>query len=228
MEDFTGSENAVSIVTANTQQIFNDTGYVFIKDILDKEIVALTSQYALFDQIQNFQPESLGAQIPGTHSQYADPLMESLLLKLHPVIEEHTGLALHPTYSYYRVYKSGDILKEHTDRPACEISVTVCFNFDYKELNGKYDWPIWMVDSPCVMEPGDGVIYHGCDLNHWRDKFEVPHDAWHVQAFFHYVNANGPNANCQFDTRPFIGYKTQSTKPMSQISSNKKYITFTE
>jgi len=228
MEDFTGSENAVSIVTANTQQIFNDTGYVFIKDILDKEIVALTSQYALFDQIQNFQPEGLGAQIPGTHSQYADPLMESLLLKLHPVIEEHTGLALHPTYSYYRVYKSGDILKEHTDRPACEISVTVCFNFDYKELNGKYDWPIWMVDSPCVMEPGDGVIYHGCDLNHWRDKFEVPHDAWHVQAFFHYVNANGPNANCQFDTRPFIGYKTQSTKPMSQISSNKKYITFTE
>jgi hypothetical protein len=228
MEDYTKSENAVGMLKTNNQQIFNDVGYVFVKDILDKEIVVLASQYALFDQIQNFQPEGSDAQIPGTHSQYADPLMESLLLKLHPVIEEHTGLTLYPTYSYYRVYKSGDILKEHTDRPSCEISVTVCFNFDYKELNGKYDWPIWMVDSPCIMEPGDGVIYHGCELNHWRDKFEVPHDAWHVQAFFHYVDTNGPHADCQFDTRPFIGYKPQTAKLMTQITSNKRYITFTE
>lgn len=229
MAKSTKSKNSVATIIADTQQIFNDAGYVFVKDILDKEIVTLASQYALFDQIQNFQPESgANAQTPGTHSQYADPLMESLLLKLHPIIEKHTGLTLHPTYSYYRVYKSGDILKEHTDRPACEISVTVCFNFDYKELNGKYDWPIWMIDSPCVMEPGDGVIYHGCELNHWRDKFEVPEDAWHVQAFFHYVDANGPNSNCQFDARPFIGYKPQSAKPMSQAISNKKYITFTE
>jgi len=221
--------NAVSVLKTDNQQIFNDTRYVFIKDILDKEIVALASQYALFDQIQNFQPESgPDAQIPGTHSQYADPLMESLLLKLHPIIEENTGLTLYPTYSYYRVYKSGDVLAEHTDRPECEISVTVCFNFDYKELNGKYDWPIWMVDSPCVMEPGDGVIYHGCELNHWRDKFEVPNNAWHVQAFFHYVDANGPYADRLFDARPFIGYKPQTAKPMSQTISNKKYITFTE
>ena len=229
MEDYTRSENAVGILKKNNQQIFNDIGYVFVKDILDKEIVTLASQYALFDQIQNFQPEAgPGAQTPGTHSQYADPLMEALLLKLHPTIEEHTGLVLHPTYSYYRVYKAGDILKEHTDRPACEISVTVCFNFDYKELNGKYDWPIWMVDSPCVMEPGDGVIYHGCELNHWRDRFEVPDNAWHVQAFFHFVDATGPYQDHQFDTRPFIGYKSQNTKPMLTNVNNKKYITFTE
>jgi hypothetical protein len=228
MEDFAKSKNAVSMLKTNNQQIFNDTRYVFIKDILDKEIVTLASQYALFDEIQNFQPETgIDAQTPGTHSQYADPLMEALLLKLHPTIEEHTGLALHPTYSYYRVYKSGDILAEHIDRPSCEISVTVCFNFDYKELNGEYDWPIWMVDTPCVMEPGDGVIYHGCELNHWRDKFEVPDNAWHVQAFFHYVDANGPHADCRFDTRPFIGYKPQNTKQISTNVSNKKYITFT-
>jgi hypothetical protein len=100
MEDFAKSENAVGILKTNNQQIFNDTGYVFVKDILDKEIVVLASQYALFDQIQNFQPEAgPEAQTPGTHSQYADPLMEALLLKLHPTVEEHTGLTLHPTYS---------------------------------------------------------------------------------------------------------------------------------
>ena len=93
MAKSTKSKNSVATIIADTQQIFNDAGYVFVKDILDKEIVTLASQYALFDQIQNFQPESgANAQTPGTHSQYADPLMESLLLKLHPIIEKHTGL----------------------------------------------------------------------------------------------------------------------------------------
>lgn len=229
METSTNSENIIDTLKTSTQQTFNDTQYIVVKELLDKEIVHLASQYALFDQIQNFQAEyGAKAQVPGTHSQYADPLMESLLLKLQPQIEEYTGLSLHPTYSYYRVYKSGDILKEHTDRDSCEISVTVCFNFDYKELNGIYDWPIWMVDSPCVMEPGDAVIYRGCDLNHWRDRFEVPSDAWHIQAFFHYVDANGKRASNRFDGRPFIGYKLQNVKSKLLIPNNKKYVTFTE
>ena len=44
MEDYTKSKNAVGLLKTNNQQIFNDTGYVFIKDILDKEIVVLASQ----------------------------------------------------------------------------------------------------------------------------------------------------------------------------------------
>lgn len=221
-------ENTIDMTESNIQQKFNDIGYVVVKKMLDKDIVDLVSQYALFDQIQNFQIETaVTPQIPGTHSKYADPMMESMLLKLLPEIEKKTGLCLHPTYSYYRVYKSRDVLHQHTDRPACEISVTVCFNFDYKESNGTFDWPIWMKDSPCSMEPGDAVIYRGCELTHWRDTLEVPNDAWHIQAFFHYVDANGPLASEQFDKRPCIGYKHQHGKSISGPSS-KKYITFTE
>jgi hypothetical protein len=205
---------------------FKENGFCIVKNAISSELRDFVTQYALFDEMQSDGYRD--KQVPNAYAKYGDPAMESMLLHLKTVLEENTGLTLHPTYSYYRVYKAGDVLKEHTDRPACEISVTVCFNFDYKELNGKYDWPIWMVDSPCVMEPGDGVIYHGCELNHWRDQFEVPNDAWHVQAFFHYVDANGPYADRQFDTRPFVGYKSQTAKPMSQITSNKKYITFTE
>ena len=65
------------------------------------------------------------AQIPNTYSHYADPVMETLLVKVLPKMQEETGLKLIPTYSYARAYKKGDELKKHKDRPSCEISTTI-------------------------------------------------------------------------------------------------------
>ena len=189
---------------------FNDKGYCVVRNVIDKSTVDLVSQYALFDQQTNFAPEGVNAQIPGTHSKYGDPMMETLLLKMLPVMENVTGLSLSPTYSYYRVYKPGDELVKHVDRPSCEISCTICFNFDYKEKNGTYEWPIWMVDSPAYLQPGDLVAYHGCDLVHWREPFDAPNGSWHVQAFLHYVDNNGPYAECRFDGRLGVGMPIDS------------------
>ncbi len=44
-----------------------------------------------------------------------------------------------PTYSYLRVYKRGNLLKAHRDRPACEISMTVNLGMSAEE-----PWPIWI------------------------------------------------------------------------------------
>ena len=44
-------------------------------------------------------------QIPNTFSCYGDFVMETLLVKMLPVMKEHTGLDLVPTYSYARLYK---------------------------------------------------------------------------------------------------------------------------
>jgi adenosyl cobinamide kinase/adenosyl cobinamide phosphate guanylyltransferase len=44
-------------------------------------------------------------QIPNTYSHYADPVMETLLMKVLPVMKNETGLDLCPTYSYARIYK---------------------------------------------------------------------------------------------------------------------------
>ena len=41
-------------------------------------------------------------QIPNTYSHYADPVMETLLVKMLPVMAKETGLNLVPTYSYAR------------------------------------------------------------------------------------------------------------------------------
>ena len=64
-------------------------------------------------------------QIPNTYSHYNDFVMETLLVKVLPRMQQETGLNLIPTYSYARLYKKGDKLKRHRDRASCEISTTL-------------------------------------------------------------------------------------------------------
>jgi hypothetical protein len=199
---------------------FKKKGYVLVKNALSKELVDYITQYALFDEMQDFTPDDV--QVVGAHAKYADPVMETLLLKLQKIIEKNTGLKVEPTYSFYRVYRPGDELVPHTDRPACEISITVSLGYDYK--NKKYQWPIYVDGAPCNLMPGDLVCYRGVDLEHWREKFDAPEGSWHVQAFLHYVDINGPYAEHKYDKRESIG----SLKKQVTNKTSKNYITYTK
>tara|TARA_R110002126_G_scaffold30736_2_gene100074 strand:+ start:413 stop:994 length:582 start_codon:yes stop_codon:yes gene_type:complete len=134
-------------------------------------------------------------QIPNTYSHYADFAMETLLVKMLPVMAKETGLNLVPTYSYARIYKHGDELKKHKDRPSCEISTTI-------NLGGD-PWSIFIEGTKVLLEVGDMLVYSGCDLEHWREPFEGDICG---QVFLHYNHVNGPFANKnRFDGRPMLG-----------------------
>ena len=151
-----------------------------------------------------------------TYSHYADPVMETLLVKVLPVMQQETGLNLIPTYSYARLYKHGDELRRHKDRMSCEISTTI-------NLGGD-PWPIFIdgtgadtvideekkIHKPnapegtkVLLEVGDMLVYSGCELEHWREPFEGNTCG---QVFLHYNHVNGPFAEKnRFDKRPMLG-----------------------
>jgi hypothetical protein len=214
-------------IMKDTIKEFKEKGYCVVKSAITEELRDFVTQYSLFDESQNFTKESdsmQGAQVPAAHSRYADAGMETMLLHLHETMEENTGLKLLPTYSYYRVYRNGDDLKPHKDRPSCEISATLCFNYSYDKKT--YTWPIFMDGSEVAIEPGDMVIYRGCDLEHYRNAFSCPEQAWHVQGFFHYVDANGPHSEWKYDKRNSIG-EIKNTVKQKRVSP-KSYIIFTK
>jgi hypothetical protein len=64
-------------------------------------------------------------QVPNSYAKYADRFMETLLVSTIDVMKKKTGLELVPTYSYTRLYRKGNILRRHKDRPSCEISTTL-------------------------------------------------------------------------------------------------------
>ena len=134
-------------------------------------------------------------QIPNTYSHYADPAMETLLMKVLPTMQKETGLELVPTYSYARIYKHGDILHKHKDRPSCEISTTI-------HLGGD-KWSIFIEGTEVMLDIGDMLVYSGCEVEHWREPFEGNTCA---QVFLHYNHLNGPfSKQNRFDKRPMLG-----------------------
>lgn len=136
-------------------------------------------------------------QVPNTPGGYGDPTFDGLLEYLRPRVEERSGLALHPTYSYFRLYKRGDVLKRHHDRPACEISVSLNLGQTPAE-----PWPISIERGAgsyaALLAPGDALLYRGCDCFHWREAY--PGNRL-VQVFLHYVDRNGPHAEQKYDGR---------------------------
>ena len=196
--------------TANVS--FENNKYLVVRGLLSEKICKIAEQYCLFQLLNNFKPEKGEfSQVPGTHSVHADSLMESLLLSVKPDIEKVLNLKLIPTYSYYRVYKPGDVLKDHTDRESCEISATVTLGFKYNNKCDKYRWSLHAYVNNekryLECEPGDAVIYKGCELTHGRDLFDVDRYSYQAQVFLHYVDANGPYAEKhRYDGRVGIGH----------------------
>jgi hypothetical protein len=183
---------------------FQSSGYTTVKDLVDAQTIKTISQYfenkinrgewVAKSEIKDGDASKLGY--------YADPLIEVLLEQCRPAIEQNTGLSLEPTYSFSRVYQGGEELTPHTDRPSCEISATINV-----ACTGNV-WPIWMQYEDkdpvkCMLEPGDAVIYKGCEVTHWRRK--LPKGQINVQFMLHYVDKNGPHAGYKFDKREALG-----------------------
>jgi hypothetical protein len=157
--------------------------------------------------------------------------METLMMFVKPYIEKYTGLELAPTYAYYRVYRPGATLARHKDRSSCEISTTICLGHKYIHENPDYNWGMY-VDKDSVgfnpprgfvsagnpgemiqQNPGDLIIYRGCEVEHWRDQFDAGYGSYQVQAFFHYIDKNGPYyPDFNYDKRPKLGMKPETRR----------------
>jgi hypothetical protein len=213
------------------QKKFKQKNYLVIKKAISKELANFVYEYFLLKRevaktlfktnyltpYETFMGywESENDQIPNTYSHYADIAMETLLTRVQPIMEEHTGVKLIPTYSYARIYKKGDELKRHKDRFSCEISTTL-------NLGGD-NWPIYLEPYKNIgipgkdnatfssknkgvqinLEPGDMLVYKGNILEHWREPFKG-NDCG--QVFLHYNNVKTKGAlKNKFDGRPHLG-----------------------
>ena len=157
--------------------------------------------------------------IPNTFSKYGDPVIETVLMKLLPVMRKITQRNLIPCYGYVRVYKKGDELVRHFDRESCETSCTL-------HLGGD-PWKIFIDPSGAcgvkkiisaskvivkkkpnkgislVMKPGDMLAYCGQVMEHWREPFK---GNVHAQTFIHYNDQDGPHGRKNlFDGRRIMG-----------------------
>jgi len=170
--------------------------YKLIKNFLTLEEIKLLKDYCRLKHRVNHTSFDFLQNDNGDTYFYGDPLMESLMINKLDLMQKETGLELLCTYAFWRMYTINADLKKHTDRPSCEISVTVMIASD------GTPWPIYMGGTEINMEPGDAAVYLGCEVEHWREEFKGD---WHAQTFLHYVDKNGDNKEWFKDKRLFYG-----------------------
>ncbi len=187
-------------------ETFKEDKYLVVKSFIPDPLLRVAYNYALM-LVKLGKTKKGDWRFPGTPILKHDLLMETLLEEVRPKVELATGTKLYPTYAYGRVYKKGDSLGKHKDRSACEVSVTLTLGLD-----GSTRWPIYLNGPKGVSEiylnPGDALLYRGCEVEHWRESFDGEHQ---VQVFLHYVEQNGPKAEWRFDKRPQLGVEKRVT-----------------
>ena len=175
---------------------FQKKGYVVINEFMPE----ICRTPVVDDFLQNPGPSD--GQCPLSPVFHNNPKANFLLVYFQRFVEEINTLPLYPTYACARIYKSGEVLKPHTDRPSCEISVTINMG-----QSSEFSWPIFFAnyaENPAVvsvdLKPGDAIVYRGCELPHWRERFNPPgEDDWQAQLFLHYVNVYGRDNKLIYD-----------------------------
>ena len=175
-------------------ELLHQNNYVVIPNFISAAYAEVLAQ-----QMHQAGLKETDPQAPLSPSVYNFLPLVKLLVKKIQVVSEVIQEDVLPTYVYARIYKNGEVLHRHRDRDACEISMTL-------NLQKDVDWPIWIQkpsgeEVAVELNPGDAMLYLGIVADHWRNVFYGNN---YVQAFLHYVRANGDCAYTFFDKQQVL------------------------
>lgn len=179
--------------------------YIYLPNFIDSDTA---KQLAIEFKEFTINNNSTGdGQAPNSSVEYNYIGFLELLCEKTPEVSKFLGEKVLPTYSYARIYKEDSDLKKHSDREACEISLTI-------HLDSDCDWPIYIKkpngeEVSLNLKSGDAMMYLGCEAEHWREQFQGKE---YIQVFLHYVKSRGKNSFAYFDK--------VKEKPIPKIESN--------
>ena len=215
---------------------FEKDGYLKVDNIWDPvelyhPLPDIRGQLNYWDRNpEHFNHQEVEMQVEGSLSRYWHPQYRTIHSGLRMKLEGILGRKLYNTYYYDRYYFPGQALTKHADRDACEISVSIHISTNLPD--DLKDWP-FMIKTPdtytdkkktavlvpgeersAVLNPGDGLLYKGCERPHWRDPMpgtplgkkskklfgkKPQQEYYYHQIFFHYVLQDGQRAHCYMD-----------------------------
>jgi len=200
---------------------FERDGYLVLRDLINPQILyrPVPEERGQINywgtKMDQFVHHPVEQQVEGSLACYWHPQYRESHTLIRLRLEEVIGRKLYNTYYYDRFYFVGQDLKNHADRDACEISVSIHISSNLEE-----PWPLWIKsvsgeNRSVNLRTGDGMLYKGCERPHWRDPLQSrlkPQSRWdklwrkkrvddtyYHQVFFHYVLADGQRSHCAFD-----------------------------
>ena len=208
---------------ANIAGLYKKRGYAPVQGVIPPEVAAVflsITQKAMGDS-REAQARFAASMKPLNTSAYDVyghdyPAALTFLWAMTPFVEQAIGKSLLPTYSYFRVYQQGGVCMVHSDRPACEHSMSLALGssdglkwpfaigrrrLSEQEIRAGEILPDFGADrySTISMEPGDAILYQGVHYRHGR--LAPNPNRWSAHMFLHWVDRDGPLKEFAFDKR---------------------------
>lgn len=183
---------------------FNKIGFSIVKNFIDSDTVELIKNTL---RKSSKSSRCIDFQVPNAESLYGTPEIINILTKKSSEVSSLIGEDVIPTYAYSRIYSENSCLSKHTDRESCEVSLTIHLGGDCEwefKIDG-YDGKEYVI----TLNVGDAILYDGCNCPH--ERIGTYNGKEYLQTFFHYVRANGSNADHYFDKihiRPEMSLKS--------------------
>jgi hypothetical protein len=196
---------------------YETKGYAFLKGAASPELVA-TLAAIISGQLNAAQRQLRAPSISNKPTYeiygYNYPLVAGFHWGLTSRVAMTTRRRLAPTYAFFRVYQQGDVCNVHSDRPACEHSISMPLAYadgvtwGFEVGRRLYDEAtvsaIKMApdfgnegSSTVMLEPGDAVVYRGTALRHGR---VTPNpNRWSAHLFMHWIDLDGPHKDFAYD-----------------------------
>ena len=207
---------------------FEKDGYLVVKDLWDAEdlyhpLPDIKGQLNYWSKdVTKFNHNPVEGQVDGSLARYWHPQYRNAHTGIRRKLEKIIGRTLYNTYYYDRYYFPGQELTKHADRDACEISVSIHVSTNLPDKLKDWAFKIKTPDTytddkktavlvpgeerSAILNPGDGLLYKGCERPHWRDAMptpekveDAPKEYYYHQIFFHYVLQDGLRAHCAWD-----------------------------
>ena len=168
----------------NLQETFNKDKYVVLRNFCDvSKIKGELKRLDTPENITNYADKKSSVEYDAVclRNNFEVTMAQ---LEVREALQEIVNERIAPSYNWARVYKNGAGLAPHTDRPSCDISVSM-------HIYGDKPWAFGVTmddgeERRLDLAPGDIVFYQGSNRVHWREGLYQGES--YAQVFLHYVS----------------------------------------
>ena len=181
-----GSRHRFDALVARAQSHFAEHYYCELPGLLHPAHVAALCRY--YEALIGGGKWRLGdEQVKLRHGWHNEIVSRYFHHQLTDTVSRAAGEPVRPSYTYLSAYRPGAVLKPHVDRKQCVFTLSVLIERTPNPLRER--WPLWLQthhgNVSVTQISGDGVLFRGCDLLHWRDRPPPGHAS--TTLIFHYV-----------------------------------------
>jgi len=156
------------------RRLLAERRYVMLSGVVPPLQLAAARRYYRGLIAEGFLPFG-DAQWPDRYFAAKEPLAYFFHEQLAGVVSRVAGQPVKPSFCFFASYRPGAELPPHTDREQCEYSLSILVD-QSPEPAGASSWPLHLqppgapAATPVAAALGDGVLYFGREVTHFRER----------------------------------------------------------